>query len=84
MTRRKAPPLIDAQLAALVADRRLLLRQLGEVMARKGPSTPNRHAVNVERAERRRALRQAIRRNEHLTAVRCSELLPRPPEPDDA
>jgi hypothetical protein len=34
--------------------------------------------VNAERAVRRKALRHAIRRNEHLTAVRLGELVPRP------
>lgn len=72
------PMKIDHELLGLVTDRRLLLRQLGEVMARAGPSTPNRHAVNAERAVRRKALRHAIRRNEHLTAVRLGELVPRP------
>lgn len=86
MTKRRlpSPAISDPQLVALVTDRRLLLRQLSEVMARKGPSTPNRNAVNRERAERRRELRDAIRRNEHLAAVRLSELLPRPEDPDNA
>lgn len=70
----------DAELLGLVADRRLLLRQLSEVIARKGPSTPNRNAVNRERTERRKALKKAIRTNEFLTATRVSQMVPYPKE----
>lgn len=67
----------DVELRALVAERRLLLRQLSEVMARVGSSNSHRATINAERARQRKEYRRAIRRTEAAIAARCALLIPR-------